>query len=500
MKIKAVCEKTGLTDRTVRYYIEEKLISPSYTENYLGRKSFDFSDEDIVALCDIAVLRSFDFSIEEIRTLSNDPNSSLIIINAVKERIQSEVTANQKKLSALASLNNQTVYTISEIAKELSKPEDSISTEESIKKNGWQVFLTFFKAAVRLLIFWFSIVISLIIIAVSFIRYEYPIINPIFLSLTIITFIPAFLSLILSKANALKNGIVKIIIFSICIICIPISIFTSIMTIRNCEHTWKEIAVEAEISCSQEGRIVKKCDSCQEVIIDIVEKKPHTVVYDNAIEATCTSDGLSEGQHCSVCGAILVKQEILNKIAHTYVKTKSLPTCGEDGYIDCVCSCGDSYRDSIIWATEKHDFEKNGELGYKCRFCSLEVCEYGYVDGSIAGDTQNMQYYITGTADKFNEQERTLVIYGSGKMPEPAYKDYHPWRYSLYVEEIKAVVICAGITSVANGAFSGGISDDTFYGNPFHSVESFTVKGNSLTVDLQSSDMSGIECDITYLK
>ena len=42
MKIKAVCELTGLTDRTIRYYIEEKLISPLYTENYLGRKPIAF--------------------------------------------------------------------------------------------------------------------------------------------------------------------------------------------------------------------------------------------------------------------------------------------------------------------------------------------------------------------------------------------------------------------------------------------------------------------------
>ena len=30
MKIKSVCEQTGLTDRAIRYYIEEKLISPSF--------------------------------------------------------------------------------------------------------------------------------------------------------------------------------------------------------------------------------------------------------------------------------------------------------------------------------------------------------------------------------------------------------------------------------------------------------------------------------------
>ena len=57
MKIKEICEKTGLTDRTVRYYIEEGLVSPFYTENYLGRKSFDFSDADLERLKAIALER-----------------------------------------------------------------------------------------------------------------------------------------------------------------------------------------------------------------------------------------------------------------------------------------------------------------------------------------------------------------------------------------------------------------------------------------------------------
>ena len=50
MKIKAVSELTGLTTRTIRVYIDEQLISPEYTENYLGHRFFDFSKEDIVAL------------------------------------------------------------------------------------------------------------------------------------------------------------------------------------------------------------------------------------------------------------------------------------------------------------------------------------------------------------------------------------------------------------------------------------------------------------------
>lgn len=39
MKIKAVSEITGLSDRTIRYYFEQHLIFPIYSENYLGRQT-----------------------------------------------------------------------------------------------------------------------------------------------------------------------------------------------------------------------------------------------------------------------------------------------------------------------------------------------------------------------------------------------------------------------------------------------------------------------------
>ena len=63
VKIKAVSELTGLTTRTIRVYIDEQLIAPEFTENYLGRRSFEFSQSDIAALQNIATLRKYGFSI-----------------------------------------------------------------------------------------------------------------------------------------------------------------------------------------------------------------------------------------------------------------------------------------------------------------------------------------------------------------------------------------------------------------------------------------------------
>lgn len=44
----------------------------------------------------------------------------------------------------------------------------------------------------------------------------------------------------------------------------------------------------------------------------------HTEVIDGKIEPTCTTSGLTEGKHCSVCGVVLVKQEIIPALGHNY--------------------------------------------------------------------------------------------------------------------------------------------------------------------------------------
>ena len=72
MKIKTVSEITGLTSRAIRVYIDEQLIAPKFTENYLGRRAFDFSEQDVAALQSIATLRKYGFSIDEIRNILLD--------------------------------------------------------------------------------------------------------------------------------------------------------------------------------------------------------------------------------------------------------------------------------------------------------------------------------------------------------------------------------------------------------------------------------------------
>lgn len=57
----------------------------------------------------------------------------------------------------------------------------------------------------------------------------------------------------------------------------------------------------------------------------------HTIVIDEGIEATCTADGLTEGQHCADCNEILVEQDIIPAKGHTPVVDERTYDCETDG-------------------------------------------------------------------------------------------------------------------------------------------------------------------------
>lgn len=103
MKMKEVCSRTQLTERTIRFYSEEGLISPaSYKMN--GRTYFDFSEEDIECLNNIAVLRKTGFSIEQINEMQKKPdriNDTVSALLAQLEKRRAEADNNITSLGAV---------------------------------------------------------------------------------------------------------------------------------------------------------------------------------------------------------------------------------------------------------------------------------------------------------------------------------------------------------------------------------------------------------------
>ncbi|MBQ8372484.1 MAG: MerR family transcriptional regulator [Clostridia bacterium] len=135
MKMKEVCELTGLTSRTVRVYIEENLINPSYSENYLGRRIFDFSIDDVSELKSISVLRKFGFSIPEILKIQQCKEFSVEIIKNVCERKSASIDKETYALQILKKLDNDQGHTVSEIADHLS----DLSQKYTLPKQDYHI-------------------------------------------------------------------------------------------------------------------------------------------------------------------------------------------------------------------------------------------------------------------------------------------------------------------------------------------------------------------------
>lgn len=158
MKIGAVCQMTGLTDRTVRYYIEEGLLMPTYTKNYVGRKSFDFTDENVTLLQNISVLRKYGFSIPDIRTILTDPTQSSEITQQLIEAKKKTIHSEQMLLDTLLQLDKNRDYTVSELAEALDSPIlASISTPEYAEPDGlFALFWIVCGMSIILVVFWIA--------------------------------------------------------------------------------------------------------------------------------------------------------------------------------------------------------------------------------------------------------------------------------------------------------------------------------------------------------
>ena len=56
------------------------------------------------------------------------------------------------------------------------------------------------------------------------------------------------------------------------------------------------------------------------------------VIIDDAVDPTCTKYGLTAGSHCEDCGAIIIKQEVINPLGHVYVIDEAVEsTCSFEG-------------------------------------------------------------------------------------------------------------------------------------------------------------------------
>ena len=170
----------------------------------------------------------------------------------------------------------------------------------------------------------------------------------------------------------------------------------------------------------------------------------HKEVTDKAVAPTCTDKGLTEGEHCSECGEILVEQSEIPATGHSEaVLDRINATCEESGLTEGKkCSVCDTVlvEQEVIPPAHKITSEN------KCKYCDFTVpmnLTYGHV-----GVVPNV--YYTVSSNHFLNITETYIAYNYNGMPVKSISDGAFWN----CDELTTVYIHEGIEIIGSTAFS----------------------------------------------
>lgn len=133
MRMKDICAQTGLTDRAVRLYIENGLLSPKREQRYSGRDSIIFDEEDLRTLEVVATLRRAEFSIADIREMQEHPDTIPALLDLHRQKLGEEIRAKQEVLASLQNPDESDLASPAALARHLraSAPSNKPLKEET---------------------------------------------------------------------------------------------------------------------------------------------------------------------------------------------------------------------------------------------------------------------------------------------------------------------------------------------------------------------------------
>ena len=194
-------------------------------------------------------------------------------------------------------------------------------------------------------------------------------------------------------------------------------------------HSWNAGEVTTEASCTDEGVRTFTCTVCGATKTEAISAAGHTVVTDPAVAPTCTEPGLTEGSHCSVCGAVIVEQQVVAATGHGYAESVTkVATCTETGVKTYTCSaCGDTYTETIpaldhdylITVTKEATCTATGEKTHTCSRCGDTYTEeipalgHNYQD-KVTAPTCTEQGYTTHTCSRCDDSYADTYVEALG--------------------------------------------------------------------------------------
>ena len=161
------------------------------------------------------------------------------------------------------------------------------------------------------------------------------------------------------------------------------------------EHT-PSSEVTKEASCAAVGEITYTCNCNIHSYTEEIPKLPHAEVTDAAVDATCTETGLTEGSHCSVCGEVIIPQEVVPMLSHTDKnKDHICDICGNEA---STCTDADKNHACDLCKAILSHCEDNA-TGHACNLCGQIISNCVDADDDHICDICGAQLCIDGNQD-----------------------------------------------------------------------------------------------------
>lgn len=206
-------------------------------------------------------------------------------------------------------------------------------------------------------------------------------------------------------------------------------------------HTYGDWIVGEDSTCAKAGSKTRTCSVCKTVDTEPLPLLEHTKKTDNAVAATCTGAGLTEGISCSVCHKVFTEQQVINATGHKWNDgsiTKPA-TSSEEGIKTYTCTaCGEEKTETLpklAVSTPIQEAAIGTTLsvdGAKYKIVSAECVEY------VAPEVQTGSTVIPATVVINDKQYNVTTIAAK------AFKNN---------KKLKKVTIPEGIVSIGASAF-----------------------------------------------